>query len=456
MANTITIEQLQTLLTQLGVQQNPAGTLYVPTQPLSGAPTSTVVQAINRTPKAPGTSTSSGATVPAPTISQKLVTTPTGYQFAFNQIVPIPYSTQVIACYEIYRGFVNIFASATVRQVIPANSNLIGPVTVQDSIDQSLGQNYFYWVIAVDSKGNTSVPVPAQTATVQTGAWLIPPQFAGANNLAENGNFEASTLLPIPGWIVKGSATLSYDTATPQSGTQSLVINATSVFSGAQASRVYSCKPGDCFQISGYILQSATANKGTIVLSFRNAAGTQIATIDTGVNNGGSGSWTFVLATGIAPANAVSAQLVCQTEAGGGAIVEFDNITCSRSLTSFELTPTSTSGTPISATGLCTQSGTSMTINIAASTWQFGSGQVSYNSGSVTPASYGIWYVYADDPGFGGGAVTYVATATGSTVNANNGRMYYGVITTVAGGGGVSAGGGTGGGGVGSKQKIGL
>jgi hypothetical protein len=156
------------------------------------------------------------------------------------------------------------------------------------------------------------------------------------------------------------------------------------------------------------------------------------------------------------PLKAVSAQLVLQSEKIGGAIVEFDNITCSRSLTSFELTPTSTSGTPISATGLCSQSGTTMTINVAASTWQFGSGQVHYNSGSVTPPSFGTWFIYADDPGFAGGAVTYVATATGSTVNASNGRMYFGVITTAGGGGAVSAGGGTGGGGVGSKTVIGL
>ena len=152
----------------------------------------------------------------------------------------------------------------------------------------------------------------------------------------------------------------------------------------------------------------------------------------------------------------MSARLVVQSEAASGGTVEFDSIVASRSLTSFELTPTSTSGTPISATGLCTQSGTSKTISVAASTWQFGSGQVSYNSGSVTPATFGTWYVYADDPGFAGGTVTYIATSTPSTVNANNGRLYFGVITTVSGSSTVSTGGGTGGGGTGSKQQIGL
>lgn len=92
------------------------------------------------------------------------------------------------------------------------------------------------------------------------------------------------------------------------------------------------------------------------------------------------------------------------------------------------------------------QSGTTTTINVAANTQQFGDGQVSYNSGSVNPGSYGTWYVYADDPSFSGGTVTYQATSSASVLVASNGRVYFGKITTASGGGGAGTGGGAGGG----------
>ncbi len=89
-----------------------------------------------------------------------------------------------------------------------------------------------------------------------------------------------------------------------------------------------------------------------------------------------------------------------------------------------------------------TQSGTSTTINVASNTMQFGDGQVSYNSGSVNPGSYGTWNVYCLDPTFAGGAVTYLATAGATALTASNGVVYVGQITTGAGGGGTGHGGG--------------
>ena len=92
------------------------------------------------------------------------------------------------------------------------------------------------------------------------------------------------------------------------------------------------------------------------------------------------------------------------------------------------------------------QSGTTTTINVASFTIQWGAGQVSFNSGSVDPGSYGLWYVYVDDPTYAGGAVTYLATASLVTLYAADGRLYIGSITTDAGGGGSGGGGGGGGG----------
>lgn len=94
----------------------------------------------------------------------------------------------------------------------------------------------------------------------------------------------------------------------------------------------------------------------------------------------------------------------------------------------------------ISATGAftganpLTQSSTSKTINVAASTIVFGSNSVTYSAGTVTPANYGLHYVYADDPTFAGGAVTYVATTNPLDIYSNDGRLYFGSIQIVASG----------------------
>lgn len=87
------------------------------------------------------------------------------------------------------------------------------------------------------------------------------------------------------------------------------------------------------------------------------------------------------------------------------------------------------------------QSGTSKTILIASNTIYWGTNTVSYNSGSVTPATYGLKYIYADDPTFAGGAVTYVATANQLDLFKADGRVNFGSITTAIGGGGTGGGG---------------
>lgn len=72
-------------------------------------------------------------------------------------------------------------------------------------------------------------------------------------------------------------------------------------------------------------------------------------------------------------------------------------------------------------------------IDIAAHTLRYGFGPVSYNAGNISgmPVST-LHYVYADDPDFLGGAVTYLATTSPQTVTADNGRYYLGSITTPA------------------------
>lgn len=99
------------------------------------------------------------------------------------------------------------------------------------------------------------------------------------------------------------------------------------------------------------------------------------------------------------------------------------------------------------------ESGGIATINIAAHTVQFGFGPVAYNAGSISGLALNtLYYVYADDPNYAGGAVTYFATTNPLTVTSGNGRYYLGKITTPSGGGGPTGGGWGGGGGGGGSQ----
>lgn len=71
------------------------------------------------------------------------------------------------------------------------------------------------------------------------------------------------------------------------------------------------------------------------------------------------------------------------------------------------------------------------TISIAAHTLQYGFGTVAYSSGTILgllPST--TYYVYADDPDYEGGAVTYLATTTRQNITADNGRYFVGSIET--------------------------
>ncbi len=177
------------------------------------------------------------------------------------------------------------------------------------------------------------------------------------------------------------------------------------------------------------------------------------------------GGWQFIQGSmqipatlgGGVPAFAVVAFISGQSNPSGSpitttaAVYEYvDDIKLIIQNTAFDLTPINTSGTFLGGSP-CSQSGTSTAINVAAATMQFGDGQVSYGAGSVDPGSYGTWYIYADDPTYSGGTVTYYATANQSDVYGSNGRIFFGAITTAGGGGAVSVNGGAGGGKIGLK-----
>lgn len=94
-------------------------------------------------------------------------------------------------------------------------------------------------------------------------------------------------------------------------------------------------------------------------------------------------------------------------------------------------------GTVLTASPLsASQSSGVATINAAAHTRYYDFGAVSYNAGSITGLSTSTtYYVYADDPDYAGGAVTYVAT-TSLTAAIATGRIYFGKIITPSSGSG--------------------
>lgn len=101
------------------------------------------------------------------------------------------------------------------------------------------------------------------------------------------------------------------------------------------------------------------------------------------------------------------------------------------------------SNNPLTAT----DNGASAKITVAAHTRHFGHGNVSYNSGVITGLAFSSkYYVYCDDKGLRGGAMTYIATTSKTDVADNVNRVYVGEITTPADGGGGGSGGGGGGG----------
>jgi hypothetical protein len=279
------------------------------------------------------------------------------------------------------------------------------------------------------------------------------PIVGGSSIVVENGSFEASgSILPPPGWVTAGTGaalTLSYDTSTQYSGARSLVVVTPGSSQQTLLSlRKYAVRAGDVFRISARILDSSGLN-GAVALFFYDGNGTAIGTATA---QSSSGSWTFVSASAIAPAGTAYARvLIAGSNFSSGSTTEYDEIHVARMQTSFEVTPINTSAAPTATATALTQSGTTTTINVATKTFQYGDGQVVYSAGSVNPGAYGTYFVYADDPGFAGGAVTYLASTLESDVYGANGRIYFGKITTAGGGGGT---GGTGGGAGGGRSRL--
>jgi|SRR5579864_747204 len=105
---------------------------------------------------------------PAPSISQSLVATSTGFQFAFNQEGGL--LADVIASYNVYHNTVNNSSTATIYQTFPQNPSNAGTVVVQEV--QPHGVTMYYWVSAVNTSGLESSKTAAQSGAVTSGSKL--------------------------------------------------------------------------------------------------------------------------------------------------------------------------------------------------------------------------------------------------------------------------------------------
>jgi len=101
-----------------------------------------------------------------------------------------------------------------------------------------------------------------------------------------------------------------------------------------------------------------------------------------------------------------------------------------RLASSFYLQPVDASMVPTADTSL-SNNGADTVISISSNTMRLGFGDVIYSAGSVDPGLTGTYYVYADDPTFSGGAVTYHATLDGTVAKTGaTTRVFFGAITT--------------------------
>lgn len=155
--------------------------------------------------------------------------------------------------------------------------------------------------------------------------FLRPPQFAGGDNLIENGNFEASSTVQLngfpPGWVQRGTATFAYETGAPYNGNRSAKVTVTNVNDGMTTSRKYKVRPGETWKISAAMKCDGVAN-ASILLVCRDKNGASTGTIATT-----TASTTFVLGTnvGAIPANTVYAEVSCEGITAAGS-AWFDDI----------------------------------------------------------------------------------------------------------------------------------
>jgi len=129
---------------------------------------------------------------------------------------------------------------------------------------------------------------------------------AGNYPIVYNGDFEATNTLPVPDWFPNPNViSLTYETATPYEGNQSLKMQCNNSGTGCGVfsnSNFFQVTPGDSFYIQAAIRTDGVVT-GAVSVQFLDKT-------DTGIGSGivaesNSTNWTLVSATGTAPAGSM-------------------------------------------------------------------------------------------------------------------------------------------------------
>lgn len=357
-----------------------------------------------------------------------------------------------------------------VYQCTVANTNVTPP-------------NFAYWTLV----GATTIAAQGKNALYNGGFQLNQGGYPTMTT-----EYAAGTVI-VDGWTLTGQSGYSsayLSTNVVQAGNQALGVTAlntsTSLPSNdlAEGARVCSqpipITPGDTLNFTGYMsivlgggltLPSGVSIIGRMGILYYNNTGTSAETTPFADQTAAMGWTKFSAAVtvpatvgGIVPSYAIVECCAFITNNSGSALVTnstefvcmyFDSISViprvnlgsdvNGNLPSTGIVQINNNGCSNSTGAILSQAGTTMTIEVAAFTVQYGFGTVSYNSGSVTPGGYGAWLVYFADPTYAGGSVTFLATANLATTFSNDGYVGIGIITTASGGGGTGGGGGGGG-----------
>jgi hypothetical protein len=117
---------------------------------------------------------------PNPSISQSLIGTSTGYQFAFNQ-VNVGSTQDVIDGYTIYRNTTGVLdGSQTKINYFKHNPKASGAIVVTDTIVPASASFYFYWVSATNTSALESTLTAAQSGLVAGAIGSIPPTISSS------------------------------------------------------------------------------------------------------------------------------------------------------------------------------------------------------------------------------------------------------------------------------------
>lgn len=389
---------------------------------------------------APSTTVVLDGNASAPVAPTSVVATP-GWQVINLQWAPNAETN--LNNYNIYRYTSNTPTSATIIGTVAGGVNA-GVLSFLDTTC-AVGTTYYYWITAVNTAAQEGAKSSAVSGAATQGVPLANADFEFG--VGTNG----SQIAIDSGWVVDSGAANLFTYATnpggigPYTGSRSAQVGGNPGTSSILKNIfTFPAKPGDTFLGAVAYQTSGAGVFAVIQVVWVDSSGATVSASAINSSTSSVGAWTYVKNVVVAPANTASAyfRVFYSSTSTNSGYCWFDACALSAVVPSQQVSAVSTGNAP-QVNAILSQTAGSTIINIAASTYNFGFGTVSYNSGSVDPGAYGTYYVYADDVGYQGGAVTYHTATTNATLVAAEWRIFFGKITTVAGG---SSGGGGGGG----------